>query len=82
MSPGGGIRGPGTTTPGSTIVIEVDGTGSVVVAQPGGPMLQLPVQDGRVTVPVPANTPVGSQVHVIVLGQLPPLGLSITVVAK
>lgn len=82
MSSGGGMRGPSTAAPGTSVVIEVDGPGSVVVAQPGGPMVQLPVQDGRVSIPVPPNAPVGAQVHVILLGRIPPVGLSITVVAK
>lgn len=77
-----GIRGPAVATPGTSVPVEVDGPGSVVMTQPGGPMTQLPVRDGRALVPIPANAVVGSQVHVIVLGRVPPLGLSIIVVAK
>jgi len=82
MKQGSGIRGPAVGAPGTTVPVEVDGPGSVVVTQPGGPMTQLPVRDGRVLVPIPANALVGTQLHVIVLGRLPPLGLSITIVAK
>ncbi len=82
MKQGGPMRGPGVATPGSTVPVEVDGIGSVVVTQPGGTLIQVPVRDGKVAVPVPANAPLGSQLHVILLGRLPPVGLSITVVAK
>lgn len=77
-----GIRGPGVASPGTTITVEVDSPGSVAVTQPGGGLLQIPVHDGHATIPIPANATPGSQLHVVVLGRLPPQGLSVTVVAK
>lgn len=82
MMPGGGIRGPSVGIAGTNVTVEVDGAGSVAVAVPGAPMTQVPVRDGTVTLPLPPNAPVGSQVHVILLGRLPPIGLSITIIAK
>ncbi|MGE3171851.1 MAG: hypothetical protein AB7O97_04445 [Planctomycetota bacterium] len=82
MRQGAEIRGPDVARPGTTIEIEVDTPGTVVLVQTGRPMEEVVVQDGRATIPVPADAQPGSELHVVLLGRLPPVGHTVTVVAK
>ena len=80
MQSGGGIRGPATATSGGTIKVEVDSGGSVSVTVPGQPPTKVPVQGGAATIPVPSNLPAGTLVQIVVLGRIPPEGITVEIV--
>lgn len=80
MQGGKGIRGPSAAPPGSTVEVEVDSGSDVAVTLPGRPPAKIPVRNGKAAIPIPPNTPHGSLVHVVVLGRLPPEGITIAVV--
>lgn len=80
MQDGGGIRGPTEVAPGGTIDIEVDSGGSVAVTIPGQPPTVVPVPGGRASIPVPPGLPPGTLVHIVVLGRVPPVGITVQII--
>lgn len=79
MIQGRGIRGPTSVPPGTTVEIEVDSGSEVAVTIPGQPPAKHPAPGGKASIPIPANTPSGTLVHVVVLGRIPPEGITIVV---
>lgn len=80
MKQGGGIRGPSTASPGTTVEVEVDAGGEVAVTVPGQAPTRHPVRGGKASVPVPPGVPAGTLLHVVVLGRIPPEGITIVVI--
>lgn len=67
---GGEIQGPSTGQPGGTIEVTVGTSDTeVFVSQGGPPFKTYTVQDGKVTIPVPAGAAPGS-VFFVFVGQV------------
>ena len=81
MTPqGSSIRGPAGAAPGTTATVEVDSGSEVAVTLPGQPPMRIPVRNGRAQIPVPASASGGQLIQVVVLGRIPPEGITIAVV--
>lgn len=79
---GGGIKGPSTAAPGSTIEIEApSGATGITVQIGGGPATKLPVgPGGKTSIPIPPEVPPGTSVF-IRDNRIPPSFLQIELVA-